>query len=114
MCAPQKKGKYLCWAIAVHGSYELLKTRDGRGDRAAEERGKMRSAENVKVYYAGQKTWLQLVCCALAAGTGCLLFQRAGTWESGEAEVCRGAGKAEVQGKVDKQKCGDDIYYKVI
>jgi len=77
----------------VHGSYELLKTRDGRGDRAAEERGKMRSAENVKVYYAGQKTWLQLVCCALAAGTGCLLFQRARARESGEAEgqKCRNA-----------------------
>jgi len=53
----------------------------------------MRSAENVGVYYAGQKTWLQLVCCALAAGTGCLLFQRARAWESGEAEgqKCRNA-----------------------
>ena len=75
----------------------VLKTRDGRGGQscgvAAEGHGEMRSAENVGVYYTGQKTWLQLVCCALAARTGCLLFQRARVRESGEAEgqECRNA-----------------------
>ena len=62
----------------------------------------MQSAENVGVYYAGQKTWLQLVCCALAAGTRCLLFWNTRARESGEAEKRR-------YGKTEERKCGDDI-----
>ena len=64
--------------------------------RKTSECGEHRSTENIGVYYAGQKTWLQLMCCTLAAGTGCLLFWNGRVKEVRGAEM-RKCGKAEMQ-----------------